>query len=147
MRDDLDTVVSLGVNSMNDKKRAALDTLIDKVKHAYELLENMDHDTLAMLILDSPSIREYYATKKKAMSVCIYCGMAIEHPEDPEKIAEIHHALVKHDARCPQNPFVFALKQVRQIAKDGRDWNPGHFCESRSKMQSIVDRCDNVLRD
>ena len=84
---------------------------------------------------------------KKVSSICIYCGMAIEHPQDTEKIAEIHHALVKHDARCHRNPFVSELKRIRQIAKEGRDWNPGHFCESRSKMQSIVDHCNNVLRD
>lgn len=84
---------------------------------------------------------------KRTFSICIYCGVNIEHPGDPAMIAEIHNEMVKHDAHCHKNPFVFALREIRRIAKDSHDWSPGHFCESRSRMQSIVAKCSNVLKD
>ena len=39
-----------------------------------------------------------------------------------------------------------ALEEIKLRAKEGRDWNQGHFCDSRSQCQSIVALCDNALR-
>lgn len=74
----------------------------------------------------------------RGTSICIYCGA---HPvyvlDDPKE----------HDRQCKKNPLVYALEHIRQIAIDGRDWDKGHFCPSRSKMQSIVDKCNKVLKE
>lgn len=48
---------------VSDEKRKAMDVLIEKIKCAHALLENMDHDKLALAILDSPVIRAYFEKK------------------------------------------------------------------------------------